>query len=125
LPLANEKQIASGESDYLIKIWHMETGRLVTYLAGHTGKVFSLVNSKKGHMASNSEDRSFIKIWNYENKGLVVLLKTFRCRFKIVTSLIPGPDGNLLSADFERKINIWNLKAIYRYPNRSNLIPYQ
>jgi WD40 repeat protein len=119
------KQIASGESDSLIKIWHMETGRLVTYLAGHTGSVLSLVNLKKGHMASGSQD-STINIWNYDNQDVVVLLKTLRGQFNPIRALILCPDGNLLSLNkYETKINIWNLTAIYSYPNRSNLIPYQ
>jgi WD40 repeat protein len=85
-------------------------------------------------MASASWDGT-VKIWNYENEGAIALLTTLRKRLQsfpyelkhiiYVRSLILLPDGNLVSSVWDTFINIWNLTAIYGYPNRSNLIPYQ
>jgi WD40 repeat protein len=43
-------QLAVGEIAWLIKIWYMQTGSLVTYVPGHEDVVTSLVNLKEGHI---------------------------------------------------------------------------
>ena len=122
--LDSQQWLASGDQDCLIKIWTIgDNTSLITTLEGHTGYVTSLVNLRKGHMASASEDRT-IKIWNYDNLEYgVALLATLRGHADKVMDLTLLFDGNLASASWDGTVNIWNLHAIYNYPNRSILIP--
>jgi WD40 repeat protein len=113
--------LASGLRDSLIKIWTVSTGSLVTYLCAHEGMIISLVSMKKGHMASCSSDKT-IKIWNYENPDFCSLLSTLRGHSDFVNTLLLLPDGYLASGSFDKTVKIWNVDAVYKYPNRSNLI---
>jgi WD40 repeat protein len=122
LLLDNHKQVASGESDYFIKIWNIQTLELASYWQAHSDLVVALVDlAKKGHMASSSQDMS-IKIWNYENKNGAALLATLKGHTDTVMSLVLMSDGFLSSASLDRTVKTWNLPVIYNYPNRSNLI---
>jgi WD40 repeat protein len=124
LVLDDNQLLASGEFDFLIKLWNIKTARLVTYLKGHTESVIIMICLKKGHMASSSKDLT-IKIWNYENEGGASLVATLRSHSKSASALHFLSDDNLLSASLDQTAKIWNLKAIFNYPNRSNLIPYR
>jgi WD40 repeat protein len=64
---------ATAESDYLIKIWNLETNCLLNSLEGHTDKVFKLIYLNKSHITSASRDHT-IKIWNYESTALLQTL---------------------------------------------------
>jgi WD40 repeat protein len=71
-------------------------------------------------MASSSKYDGTKKIWNYENEGGAALLATLRSHYRSVTGLHLLSDGNLLSASFDQtSAKIWNLKAIFNNPNRS------
>jgi WD40 repeat protein len=105
--------IASGDRNYLIKIWNIETTSLVTSLEGHSGSIKYLVNLKRGHMVSASFDMS-IKVWNYESLEYgAALLVTLRGHSAQVFSLVLLPNGNLASASEDRTVKIWNLTAIW------------
>jgi WD40 repeat protein len=121
LLLLNNGQLASGEEDSLVKIWNMETNRLVDRLEGHVDIVCALINLNMSHIASGSKDKT-IKIWNYESSALV---QTLIGHSSTVLGFILLGDGNLASASLDATIKMWNLPAIFKYPNRSNLIPYR
>jgi WD40 repeat protein len=122
LSLQNGQQLASGHGDSIINIWSVEiTTSLVSSLEGHTGSVKALIHLNMSHIASASEDKT-IKIWNYENGALV---KTLMGHSDTVTGLVLLNDGILVSISADRTMRTWNLPSIFKYPNRSNLIPYQ
>ena len=50
----------------VIKIWDIEKTWLITSLEGHTGNIKSLINLRKGYLASALWDTK-IKVWNWEN----------------------------------------------------------
>jgi WD40 repeat protein len=118
----SQQSIASSEGDFTVKIWNIEqsTASLVTCLEGHTDKVRIIINLNT-HIASASYDGT-IKIWNYENSAL---LKTLQGHRGAVVDLSLLSDGNLASVSTDATLRLWNVPAIFKYPNRSNLIPYQ
>jgi WD40 repeat protein len=121
LLLPSGSQLASAEFS-LIKIWNIETtasASLITCLEGHVGIVYHLVNLNQNHLASASGDLT-IKIWNHESGAL---LKTLIGHTDIVLKLALLSDGNL--ASLSKTIKTWNSVAIFKYPNTSNLMPYQ
>jgi WD40 repeat protein len=122
LLLQSGSQLASAEFN-LIKIWNIEktSASLITCLEGHVQIVFHLINLNLSHLASASKDFT-IKIWNHESGAL---LKTLIGHKDAVRCLALMNDGNLASLSVDATIKTWNLVAIFKYPNRSNLIPYQ
>ena len=56
--------IVSGGVDRYVRIWDIETGRLLRSLRGHTADIRALVFTPDGRtLASGSEDRT-IRLWN-------------------------------------------------------------
>jgi WD40 repeat protein len=113
--------LASGEQDWTIKVWNIDTGRMASCLEGHTDFVLVLIHLNTSHIASASRDAT-IKIWNYDNGAL---LQTLISHSDSVTALAFLNDGTLASVSYDKTVKIWNLPVIFKYPNRSNLIPYQ
>lgn len=97
--------LVSGSRDRTIKIWHLETGKLIHTLKGHTGAVFSVAVSGDGQtIASGSEDKT-VKIWHLETGEL---LGTFTGHTEAVNAVIFTPDGaTLASASLDKTIKIW------------------
>ena len=56
--------LASGGVDRYVRLWDIETGRLLRSLRGHTADIRALVFTPDGRaLASGSEDRT-IRLWN-------------------------------------------------------------
>ncbi|OCQ90706.1 hypothetical protein BCD64_28575 [Nostoc sp. MBR 210] len=97
--------LISGSWDQTIKIWHLETGRLIRTLKGHTDRVYAIALSPDEQIiASGSADKT-IKLWHF-NTG--ELLGTFTGHSNIVTSLAFTTSGDMLvSASLDKTIKIW------------------
>src|SRR5258707_3734958 len=60
----NGLTLASGGADRLVRLWDIETGRLLRSLKGHTADIRSIVFTPDGQtLATASEDRT-IRLWN-------------------------------------------------------------
>jgi WD40 repeat protein len=122
--------MASGDQDGFIKVWSIDAATaaasLVTFLQAHAHEINAMANLKKGHLASASSDFT-IKIWNYDSlkEYGIALLATLTAHSHYVTCLILFANGYLTSGSWDQTVKTWNVAAIYSYPNRSNLIPYQ
>ena len=54
--------LTSGSFDKTVRVWDVESGRLVRTLAGHTDYVFALAGLPGGLVASASDDRT-VAVW--------------------------------------------------------------
>jgi WD40 repeat protein len=98
------KTVASGSSDKTIKIWHLDTGRLLHTLTGHSKCVHSLAITPDGQMLASCGDQT-VKIWNLNTGQLLRTLK----HLKSVSSVAISPDGQTLVSGGNKTIKIWNL----------------
>ncbi|TVQ45181.1 MAG: WD40 repeat domain-containing protein, partial [Gloeocapsa sp. DLM2.Bin57] len=61
--------LASGSWDKTLKIWHVETGKLIRTLTGHSNWVNSVNYSPDGRfLASGSRDNT-IRIWRVDRNN--------------------------------------------------------
>ena len=100
--------LASGGSDRYVRIWDIETGRLLRSLRGHTQDIRQVVFSPDGQiLATGSEDRT-IRLWNPNTGETTRLLFT---RYDhAVCSLSFSPDGLMLARGGQNKdIKIWEV----------------
>jgi WD40 repeat protein len=89
------RRFASGSWDHTIKIWDVNTGKLLQTLQGHQNLVLSIAFSPNGLLlASGSADKT-IKLWDV-NTG--ESLQTLAER-SWVSSLAFSPDGQMLAAE--------------------------
>jgi WD40 repeat protein len=102
--------IASGSVDHTIRIWELETGRMLRILRGHTDAVRCLTFSPDGQMlASGSTDRT-IRLWNPKTGEFVRML--FGRYDHAIHALSFSPDGLMLARGNENKdIKIWEVNT--------------
>lgn len=100
--------LATGGADRYLRIWEIETGRLLKSLRGHTHDIRQVAFSPDGHvLATGSEDRT-IRLWNPQTGETTRLLFT---RYDhAVCSISFSPDGLMLARAGQNKdIKIWEV----------------
>jgi WD40 repeat protein len=100
--------LASGGGDRYVRIWDIETGRLLKSLRGHTHDIRQVKYSPDGQiLATGSEDRT-IRIWNPQSGETTRLLFT---RYDhAVCSISFSPDGLMLArAGHNKDLKIWEV----------------
>ncbi|MBH0198677.1 MAG: WD40 repeat domain-containing protein [Nitrospira sp.] len=100
--------LASGGAERLVRMWDIETGRLLRSLRGHTNDIRAIVFTPDGQtLATGSEDRT-IRLWNGKTGEPTKLLFT---RYDHnVCSLSLSPDGLMLARGSHNKdIKIWEV----------------
>jgi len=99
--------LASGSSDKTIKIWEVETGRLLRTLTGHTDDVYSVSYSPDGkYLASGSDDKT-VKLWEVATGECV---KTLSGHTDIVRSVSFAPNGKYFASNSDDEtIKVWEV----------------
>jgi WD40 repeat protein len=89
----------------LIKLWHLDTGKLIHSLTGHSGMVTAVAISKGGQvLASGSIDHT-IKLWHL---GSSELIDSLNGHSDTVAFVAISSDGKTLaSGSFDKTIKIW------------------
>ncbi len=111
----DSQTIASGSFDKTLKIWHLQTGKLLFTISNlltwktHKEAVLCLAFSPDGQtLVSGSADRT-IKLWNLRSRNLRCTLKGHA---SCIQSIVISPDGNTLaSASWDRTIRLWDLST--------------
>lgn len=99
-------KIIASRSGGSIKLWDINTGKLLRTLGAHSQSVNAIAISPDGKtLASGSDDRT-IKIWDL-NTG--ELLRTLAGHAYAVTAVAISPDSKTLASGNGRTIKLWNL----------------
>lgn len=112
----NGKSLATGSQDSIIKIWDLNSGKVIIDLKGHTDAVRSIAFSPDGkRLASGSWDGT-VKIWDLDSS--TVSRKISHALFTLdsytdgVSSVAFSPNGkNLASGSHDSTVIIWNLNT--------------
>ncbi len=110
-------KIVSGESN-IIKIWDLESGKLLDTLKGHFGYETPVAISPDGTKIVSKDNAADIKIWDLDTGKLIntlisplsIVERTGGERATI-NSLTISPDGTKIISgfSFRRRINVWDL----------------
>jgi WD40 repeat protein len=101
--------IASGCEDHMVRVWQIETRRLVRRLAGHSSVVTAVAFSPDGSViASASNDRT-VRLWDARSGQL---LRTLRGHVYHVYAVAFDPQRRYLAtASWDRTIDLWDAKS--------------
>ncbi|OCL93957.1 caspase family protein [Aliarcobacter thereius] len=105
----DNKYLVSGGLDKTIKIWDINSGKLLNTLYGHTDRIWTITISKNSkYIISGSADKT-IKIWDF-NSGK--LLNTLKGHTSSVNSIAISPDSKyLFSGSLDKTIKIWDINS--------------
>jgi flagellar hook assembly protein FlgD len=103
------KTLASGNDDYTIKLWNVETGQEIRTLSGHNNNVTGVSFSPDGKtLVSGSFDYT-IKLWNVETGKEI---RTLKGHNDGIFSVSFSRDGKTLaSGNGDNTIKLWNVET--------------
>ncbi|HPH96611.1 MAG TPA: protein kinase [Anaerolineaceae bacterium] len=103
--IPGQKWVAAGEENGEVRLWHMETGKEMLTLTGHTGAVLALAASPNGQLLATAGQDGIIKVWDTSIGRLLITLEGRRVD---ITGLAFTPDGRwLVSAAADGTLSVW------------------
>ncbi|KAI7875782.1 WD40 repeat-like protein [Lichtheimia hyalospora FSU 10163] len=101
---AHGNTLVSGSYDGSVRIWHLEQGRCIHQLLGHSGKVYSVViDAKRNRCISGSMD-SFVRVWNMETGVCEHVLGGHTA----LVGLLGLSASHLVSAAADQSLRVWS-----------------
>jgi len=101
--------IISGADDRTVKLWDLETGRLIRSLEGHTDWVRSVAVSPDGRFIVSGSSDCTLKVWE---AGTGHLLRSLEGHTDWVRAVAVSPDGRfIVSGSKDRTVKVWEAKT--------------
>ncbi|UAW64895.1 NACHT domain-containing protein [Mycoavidus sp. HKI] len=102
----NGEQIASGDGDYTVRLWDVETGACRHTLSGHTDDVLSVVYSPTGDQIASGSGDCTVRLWDAYSGQLRHTLSGHTHR---VTSVAYSPSGEqIASGSWDNTVRLWD-----------------
>ncbi|MEO0533664.1 MAG: serine/threonine-protein kinase [Cyanobacteria bacterium P01_A01_bin.123] len=99
--------LASGSLDDTIRLWNLQTGKLLDTLSGHRRGVNEVVISPGGQVLASCGDDDLVKVWNLSTAAK---LHTLKGHMRDVNTVAISAGGLLLASGGEdRTIMLWKL----------------
>ncbi len=103
------KILASGDDHKTIRLWDVDTKRVLGTLEGHTQAVKSIAFSPNGQILATASDDQRIKLWDINTFSEILTLVGHT---HAVKSLSFSPDGQFLaSGSWDKTVRIWQVSS--------------
>ncbi|KAF3883850.1 MULTISPECIES: WD40 domain-containing protein [Nostocales] len=100
--------LATGDTDCNVRLWEVETGRLLLICQGHTNWVRFVVFSPDGAILASGGADHTVKLWNVSDG---VCIKTLIGHCHETFSVAFSPNGDILAtASGDRTVKLWNIR---------------
>ena len=102
--------IVSGSDDRTVKVWEVESGRLLRSLEGHAGSVNAVAVSPDGRfIVSGGSWDTTVKVWKVESGRL---LHSQEGHTGPVNAVAVSPDGRtIVSGSSDRTVKVWDAES--------------
>lgn len=98
--------LASAADDASIKVWDVETGKLLRSMAGHTEAVLDICFNPSGALLASASTDVTVKVWDFDK---FICIKTLQGHEHSVSGVKFTPSGEfLLSCSRDKSIKVWN-----------------
>jgi len=103
------KALASGSADATVKLWDVQSGRLLTNLAGHQGAVMAVAFSPDGKTLASGSSDAEVMLWDLATGKAPVTLVGHSAKVKCLAFSSDG--AWLASGSADKTIRLWNAKT--------------
>jgi len=107
-------KLASGGDDKIIRLWELNTQKLLACFSGHSQAVTSVSFSPQGEILATASDDKTIKLWHLPTSSEVFTLNGHTNPVKSVSF---SPNGQILaSGSWDKQVKLWDVttgKEIY------------
>jgi WD40 repeat protein len=103
------RTLASGSTDFTVRLWDVASGSALRALQGHTSSVLSVAVSADGQLLASGSEDATVRLWRIADGSLVRSLIDARSG---VTALAFTPDGrSLLGASSDHTVRLWDVET--------------
>ena len=101
--------VLSGDSDNILKLWDIYTGKEIRTFVGHKGSVKSIAFSSNGNYAISGGKDNTIILWDILNGEKI---KSFIGHTNYITSVLFSPDGKYIySGSEDNTFKLWDIST--------------
>ena len=105
----DSKTLASASDDKIVKLWDLNTKKVLASLSGHSQAVKSVAFSPDGKILATASDDKTIKLWQIETLAEIC---TLLGHSHAVKSVAFSPDGQILaSGSWDKTIKLWDVNT--------------
>ncbi|MEH1936107.1 MAG: serine/threonine-protein kinase [Nostoc sp.] len=101
--------LASASDDKIVKLWDLNTQKVLASLSGHSQAVKSVAFSPDGQILATASDDKTIKLWQVETLEEIC---TLLGHSHAVKSVAFSPDGQILaSGSWDKTVKLWDINT--------------
>ena len=105
----NGKIVASGSKNGEIKLWELDTGKLIRTISAHKQSVKSIAISPDGKTLVSGSKSGKVKLWEIETGELI---RTISAHNQPVNSIAISPNGKTFaSASKSGRVKLWEIES--------------
>jgi len=103
------RRVVSASDDQTLKLWDLDSGRVLATLVGHTNRVTACVVTPDGRRVVSASEDQKLSLWDLATG---CLLATFEGHASRVNACAVTPDGrHVISASSDRTLKRWDLAS--------------
>lgn len=100
------RRLATGSKDKTVRLWDLESGRMLWARREHAAEVNSVAFSPEGRRLASAGDDGAIRLWNVDDGES---LRTIAASDRGIRTIVFSPDGRrLASAGHDGTVRLWN-----------------
>ncbi len=100
-----------GPVDNTIRMWDIDTGKLLRTLSGHSQHINAMAFSPESKIIATGSDDHTVRLWDADTGQLLHILSGHTDR---VRSVAFSPDGRVIvSGSFDRTLRLWDVNTGY------------
>lgn len=103
------KFIVSGGKDKILRLWNVETEKVLRIMKGHNEGILCVDYSPDGKYAASAEDGYYVKIWDVQTGEL--LRDIYKPRLKVTSVLFNSDGSEIIVGYFDQNLRIYDVKS--------------